>query len=322
MGVRIYLCISIDCECDKGPGWVCRRPLSFVGVTEGMAERLHPLFQRYAAKPTYLLSAEVMRDERSVNWLRKISDQAELGSHLHGEFVDPDAFVPVVTSAFQRDYPLEIERLKMANLTALFCDTFDRSPRAYRAGRFGLGANSLEILQSQGYWVDCSVTPYADWGNVGGPSFRGAPTQPYWPHYEQPERPRSSALPTDLLEVPVTMRPSRFAALPFVGRHVSGRWLRPTWGSADSLLSVAKQEIERSALAGRQLIVLNCMFHNVEVVPGVSPYAGNETAARSILKKLEELLKFAAREAISVIGLTDLRDIMVSAASSARPWPR
>ena len=158
--MKIYLCISIDCECDKGIGWVCRQPLSFSGVAEGLARRLHPLFLQYAAKPTYLLSAEVMRDEQSVNWLRKISNQAELGSHLHGEFVDPGAFIPVVTSAFQRDYSPEIEALKMANLTSLFTEAFGRPPRSFRAGRFGIGRFSLEILQNLGYRVDSSVTPH------------------------------------------------------------------------------------------------------------------------------------------------------------------
>ena len=308
--MKIYLCISIDCECDKGIGWVCRQPLSFSGVAEGLARRLHPLFLQYAAKPTYLLSAEVMRDEQSVNWLRKISNQAELGSHLHGEFVDPGAFIPVVTSAFQRDYSPEIEALKMANLTSLFTEAFGRPPRSFRAGRFGIGRFSLEILQNLGYRVDSSVTPHVGWEGVGGPSFPSAPTQPYWPNYDRPELPRTTAAANDILEIPVTILPSTLAAIPFVGKHASGRWLRPTWGSATSLLSVAKQEIDSAVATGRKSIVLNCMFHNVEVLPGTSPYARNELAARSILDKLEALLKFATRESISVVGLSDVREIM------------
>jgi hypothetical protein len=311
--MKIYLCISIDCECDKGPGWICRRPLSFNGVMEGMMQRLHPLFLQYRAKPTYLLSAEVMRDERSASWLATTSGEAELGSHLHGEFVDPDSFTPTITSAFQCNYPPEIEARKMANITALFRSVFGRPPRAFRAGRFGIGPHSLGILHREGYWVDSSVTPYADWRSAGGPSFRGAPTQPYWPKYSRPEQPQANSRPTDILEIPVTMRASRIAALPFVGGRASGRWLRPTWGSAASLVSVAKEEIDRSVRSGDRPVVLNCMFHNVEVVPGVSPYAANEAAARSILKKVEELLRFAAREAIPVIGLSELREIISGA---------
>ena len=294
MSPKIYLCVSIDCECDKGAGWACRRPLSFDGVAEGMAKRLHPLFLQYAAKPTYLVSAEVLRDERSVNWLQRISSQAELGTHLHGEFVEPDSFVPAVASAFQRDYSPEIETLKMMNLTKIFNEAFGRPPRSFRAGRFGIGTNSLEILHKLGYWVDCSVTPHVSWENVGGPSFRGAPTQPYRPQYGRREQSHTTSAANDILEAPVTIRPSRLAAVPIFGKYASARWLRPTWGSAASLLSIAQEEIESSRSSNQKAIMLNCMFHNVEVVPNLSPYASNEAAARSILKRLEELLKFAA----------------------------
>ena len=59
---RVVLCVSIDCECDKGPGWRTRRPLTYEGVIVGIRERLHPLFRSFGARPTYLLSPELLRD--------------------------------------------------------------------------------------------------------------------------------------------------------------------------------------------------------------------------------------------------------------------
>src|SRR5688500_17746239 len=107
---RAYLCVTIDTECDKGKAWKTRRPLAFEGIHEGVAQRLQPLFAEYRAKPTYLLSPEVMRDERSVELFRRLAPNVALGTHLHGELAEPDAFEPEVTSVFQRDYPPEIER--------------------------------------------------------------------------------------------------------------------------------------------------------------------------------------------------------------------
>ncbi|HSO34771.1 MAG TPA: hypothetical protein VLT33_19690, partial [Labilithrix sp.] len=77
---RAYLCVTIDTESDKGKGWRSRRPLSFEGVTDGVVKRLHPLFERFGAKPTYLLSPEVMRDEASVAVFRRIAQSCELGT--------------------------------------------------------------------------------------------------------------------------------------------------------------------------------------------------------------------------------------------------
>ncbi len=57
-------------------------------------------------------------------------------------------------------------------------------------------------------------------------------------------------------------------------------------------------------------MILNAMFHNVEITPNTSPYAENESAARAILDRLGALLAFAKRESISVIGLGDVPEIV------------
>ena len=177
---RAYLCVSIDTECDKGKGWLSKRPMSFDGVHDGILERIHPLFAEFGAKPTYLLSPEVLRDERCVEALRTIEPSSELGTHLHGEYAEPGAFEPDMTQHFQRDYAPELEREKLTYLTDLFIRAFGHQPRSFRAGRFGIGPSSIPILESLGYTVESSVTPHVDWSSAGaaGLSFVGAPTQP------------------------------------------------------------------------------------------------------------------------------------------------
>lgn len=99
----VYLCTSIDCECDKGPGWRLQKPLAFAGVLQGIRQRLQPLFRRYRMKPTYLLSPEVIRDARALETIARLEGNAELGTHLHGELAEPGSFEPDVTTVFQRD---------------------------------------------------------------------------------------------------------------------------------------------------------------------------------------------------------------------------
>src|SRR4051812_34520738 len=69
---RAYLCVSIDTECDKGKGWRSRRPMSFEGVRDGVVKRLQPLFAERGAKPTYLLSPEVLRDPQCIETFRAL----------------------------------------------------------------------------------------------------------------------------------------------------------------------------------------------------------------------------------------------------------
>ncbi len=306
-----YLCVGIDTECDKGAGWRCERPLAYAGILEGVAGRLQPLFRQHRAKATYLLSPEVMRDEASVEALRRLDGDHELGTHLHGEFAEPGRYEPDVTAVFQRDYAPDVERQKLVDTTDLFIRAFGHQPRSFRAGRFGIGPNTVGILESLGYVVESSVTPFMDWSSSGAPglAFPNAPTQPYRPDPASP----GDVGDADLLEVPVTIRRRWVNALPVVGAHVDPAWLRPTRSRASTLVRIAQAEIaEARARDPERPVILNAMLHNVEIVAGKSPYAATEDAACRILDNLGGLLAFARREGIPVIGLGDVPEVLAA----------
>jgi hypothetical protein len=303
----VFLCVSIDCECDKGPAWRTRRPLRFDGVHVGIGERLHPVFRRFGATPTYLLSPELLRDAACVEKLASL-DACELGTHLHGELAPPDDFEPEVTSALQRDYPPDVEDAKLSWLTATFRACFGRAPTSFRAGRFGVGPSTMGILERLGYAVDSSVTPFVDWSGVSrGLSFAGSPAQPYHPDRSDPARRGSSPV----LEVPVTIRPSALARVPLLGKRVEARWLRPTRNDARELVAVARDAIEDARRARPAApVVLNAMLHNVEVVAGTSPYAATDAHARQIVDRLAGLLDFARSAGIAFARLSDVPQIL------------
>jgi hypothetical protein len=252
----------------------------------------------------------VLRDARSLEVLVREGRDADLGTHLHGEYAEPGAFDPEVTTAFQRDYPPEVEAAKLSSLTDAFRCAFARAPGSFRAGRFGVGPRSLGILESLGYTVDSSVTPLVSWEREGarGLSFRSAPTQPYRPSRVSPGEP--GAGDCRVLEVPVTIRPHPLAWIPVLGRAAAPRWLRPSRMGEAPLVGVAIEEITAARLANpRRPVVLNAMFHNVEVIAGASPYAATEAMARAILGRVSALLAFAARESIRVVGLGDVAEL-------------
>lgn len=305
---RAYLCVSIDTECDKGPAWRSRRPLAFQGVHVGIMERLHPLFTSFGGKPTYLLSPEVVRDDQSAEQLKSLNGSCELGAHLHGEYAEPGAWEPEVTQDFQRDYEGDVEHQKLTYLTDQFISAFQYQPVSFRAGRFGIGPRTIGSLERLGYSVESSVTPNVNWSDKSpGLSFEGAPTQPYRPDQENPAKVGNSTL----IEVPVTIRRRLLNALPGIGRHVEPRWLRPTWMTGDALVRLAEDEIAeaRRTQPGRP-VILNAMLHNNEIVPAASPYASSETEAKVILDRLRELLAYAHREQIAIVGLGDVPEIL------------
>ncbi|MCL2778766.1 MAG: hypothetical protein FWD73_12260 [Polyangiaceae bacterium] len=306
---RVYLCVSIDTECDKGKDWRSKAPMGYRGIHNGITERLQPLFASFGAKPTYLLSPEIMRNEPCVEALRRVASSCELGTHLHGEYAEPGAFEPEVTKDFQRNYPPHIEQQKIKYLTDRFKCAFDRKPMSFRAGRFGIGPHTIGILEHLGYTVESSVTPHMDWGTSGAPglAFPNAPTQPYRPDRICPGRPGSA----QILEVPITIRKRWLNALPLVGSRIDPRWLRPSRGSAKALITLAENEITSAQQnAPRRPVILNAMLHNVEVVPNLSPYAASEREARGILTRLYALLSWASKQGVAVVGLGDVPEIL------------
>ena len=318
--LRPILCVTIDCERDKGPGWRARRPQSFTGVHQGIGERLDPLFRHFGVKPTYLLSPEVMRDDAAAECIARLPGSAERGTHLHAEYIGPDLDDDAESLIFQAALPPAQERAKLEALTQLFTRTFGERPRSFRAGRFGIGAASLGILADLGYRVDSSVTPFVDWTGAGpgAPSFARAPTAAYRPDPRAPgTAPRTATAIAAasgagaVWEIPLTIRPRLWHRQPlargFLQRRLRHRWLRPSWGSARALIGLAR-EVGRESSAAPP--IWNVMFHNVEVVAGASPYARDEEEARAILDRLAALLAFAREAGARSVGLADVPGLL------------
>ncbi len=313
---RPVLCVTIDCERDKGPSWRVRRPATFHGIHEGLGARLAPLFRQYGVKPTYLLSPEVMRDDAAATCIAQAARGAELGTHLHAEYVGPDLDEEAESSTFQAALAPAVERAKIEALTSLFVHTFGTRPRSFRAGRFGIGDASLGILADLGYTVDSSVTPFVDWSGAGpgAPNFRQAPFIPYHPDPHAP----AVAGNGPVWEIPVTIRPRFAHRLPimsrFLARRLRPRWLRPSWGSAAALIDLARdvwnEEPARPGAARVAPPIWNVMFHNVEVVAGASPYSATEDKAQAILRRLAQLLGFARAAGARSVGLADLPGLL------------
>src|SRR5205823_3568889 len=139
------LMVTIDTEVDKDRAWRISDPPSFSSVIQGVPDVLSPLFDEFGVVPTYLLSPEVIEDRESAAVLGELGDRAELGTHLHAEFVEPErtlrreVMAGQPTEAVQCAYPPEVERAKLKSLTDLFTATFGQRPTAFRAARYGLG---------------------------------------------------------------------------------------------------------------------------------------------------------------------------------------
>ncbi|BAU47910.1 deacetylase [Sulfurifustis variabilis] len=288
---KVLLLVTIDTECDHDPSWVRSKPLAFRSVTEGVPDRLQPVFRAAGAAPTYLLTIEVLEDRESVEALRRLDGRFELGTHLHSAFVEPEKkfhdYAGVDSPDFQCHCRPEIEHAKLANLTRAFEDGFGYRPVSFRAGRFGAGPNTIASLERLGYLVDTSVTPHMLWRHPDGDvDYRAAPAQPYFPQRGSIVR-EGNGDASSVLEIPVTMK----------RRWLRGpRWFRPWFSSVAAMKDVAREQLAR--FRDRRVVVLNMMFHSMEVIPKASPYPQNEDEVRRFLDDLAAVLQWCAGEGV------------------------
>jgi hypothetical protein len=299
------LVVSIDTEVDSNPSWRISNPPRFSSVVSGIPNVLAPLFHRFGVVPTYLLSPEVIEDQACVETLLKQS-RAELGTHLHADFVEPERRLSLETmggqtnSSLQGEFSREVELAKLRNLTELFQNAFGRAPTSFRSGRYGLTPHTLEGLADLGYKVDSSVTPGLIWDySSGALDYR-----------EWSVGQRLVQTPAGpIVELPLSIMPASPLApivrdLPRLPRAVFGkllrpfsqfRWLRPSWHSGAELIRYCE-------LSNEDILVM--MFHSVEVVEGGSPYSKTGADVARILRALSQLFEYCGKQGWRFSGMT------------------
>jgi phosphopantetheinyl transferase (holo-ACP synthase) len=289
----IYLVITIDVEPDCSHNWRLSNPLRFDGIKIGIKERLQPLFNKYGIIPVYLINNIVLEDKESVDLFKNLEGRFELGTHLHPEFIEPDKSVTNYAGSIMKAdccfYPPAVEFEKINNITELFRRQFSYQPLSFRAGRFAAKENTFRSLTELGYKVDTSVTPHVYWNDETHSqpiNYLNSSEEPYW-------------INEKILEVPVSIYRG------FLGRLI---WLRPTFLNDRQLCKVFNALVRSQK--DRKDIVLNMMFHNVEVMPLLSPYAKTESDCRKYLTRLERFFVFCKQQNVVSVNLSSVYDIM------------
>jgi len=144
--------------------------------------RAHEIFDPLGVKPAYLMDQAIVDCDKSRDFFMQLHKQGccDIGAHLHGWLTPPyDEEVNDVNS-FQCNLPYELEYQKIKNLRNSINDRFGFQPKVFKAGRYGIGSSTYEILNELGFRVDCSVVPFTNYRNIGGSNFYGLPDKPFW----------------------------------------------------------------------------------------------------------------------------------------------
>lgn len=145
--------------------------------------------------PVYLVDWPISTSQQAIEILRPAAaaGKAEIGVQLHPWVNPPHTEEVNARNSFAGNLPYELERAKLLRLRDEIERAFGVNPLIYRAGRYGTGPRTAEILREAGIAIDTSVRSNFDYSAQDGPDYSAHPLVPYW---VGPDR--------ALLELPVT----------------------------------------------------------------------------------------------------------------------
>ncbi len=300
----VLLMVSIDTEEDN---WYrSRKAVTLENISE--LRRLAAFFECLGVRPTYFTSYAVATDLRAAAVMREVGDsgRAEIAAHLHPWNTPPltEAFVP--RNSMLNNLPAELQLTKLQRLTAALEEAFGFTPRAFRAGRYGLGRDTVAALVRCGYRVDSSVTPFVNWEDVDdGPTFFGAPLSVY---RLSPSRDVRHPDPDgDLLEIPLSsgfcrgpvrlwdparrfldaapLRQVRLAGQAALTGLLKRTVLSPELASVNEMLALSSRLLEQGVRH------LQLSWHSPSLKPGLSPYTATAADVARLYASVEAYLE-------------------------------
>ena len=236
-------------------------------------------------------------------WMER--GECAIGTQLH-PWVNPPHDEEVFTfNSFTGNLPRALERAKINDLTDTIEAAFGRRPNVYRAGRYGVGPNTAELLEEAGYAADVSVRALFDYSDEGGPDFSHVQPRPY--------RVGGDAL----VELPLgaayvgRLRARGRGLYRAAGRLPRGRGLLSRAGLLDRVALTPEGVKLADALAAVRALAddgvrwFSLSFHSPSVEPGHTPYVRTAEDLRRFHAWWDGMLDFFAAQGIAPASIEE-----------------
>jgi len=305
--------VLIDAEEDFD--W--QRPVHGVAYNVGCMRHLSDLqaiLGAYGAVPTYLLTYPVLQDATIVAALRGrlARGQCQVGIQLHTWVTPPFGEAAEVKNSFAANLSAEREEQKLIALMALFQQCFGEPPKVFRAGRYGLGPHTPELLEKHGFLIDTSLAPCTSFGDEEGPDFSTDDFRAFW-----------FGRSRKLLELPLcrsivgwgggaAARAYRWLAASRTPRHVLPGML--AWSRCAERITLSPEGNDAVAvgrlvasLLGRGQRVLALSLHSSSLSIGQNPYVRTKAELHGFYVQLSAILDMlVARHGVRFAASLDL----------------
>jgi hypothetical protein len=265
--------------------------------------RAHEILDPLGIVPTYVVDYPVATDPAAADFLRSLkeSKRAEIGCHLHPWVTPPHEEEINRRNSYHCNLSPELERAKVETITRAVEAAFGERPTIFKAGRYGFGRNTKEVLIELGFEVDCSQVPFTDFSADHGPDFSRIGPDPYWLDEGQ-----------TLLEVPLTV--GFFGRAPQLGPplrklfdsagaerlRLPGILARTSLVSRSRLtpegVSAEEQCALIAAMVRRGHKTFSLTYHSPSLAPGHTPYVRTREELDGFLARLKTVLLYFREE--------------------------
>lgn len=275
-GQRVLLTIDTEEEFDWG-GEFSKTGYGLDHVTR--LAKFQEFCENLEIVPVYLVDWPIATSGEAIEILRPAAaaGKAEIGVQLHPWVNPPHQEEINPHNSFAGNLPFELERAKLLRLSEQIERAFSINPLIYRAGRYGLGPRTADILGEAGIAVDTSVRSNFDYSAHYGPDYSAHPLWPYWVSGER-----------GLLELPVT---TVFWGIlrqqgPMLHRLLRSQprllGILSRLGLLEKIALTPEGVTLEEALRGIDIAVDDALpvivlsFHSPSLVPGHTPYVRSE----------------------------------------------
>jgi hypothetical protein len=277
--------------------------------------RYIPEFQNMAeshgVEPCYLVDWPIVDTADSAEIMAKLlaGGKCAIGTQLH-PWVNPPFEEEVNTrNSFVANLPVDLQRAKLHALTDKIESAVGQRPVVYRAGRYGIGPDTANLLIEAGYKVDTSVRPYFDYSAEEGPDFRRHNPFPAWagPRGELLNLPLSVAYVGQLRKLgPAISRFSRKRPVTLSALSRSGMLSRIALTPEDMPAPDVKNAIDALLRDGH--CYMSFSFHSPSVAPGHTPYVRNSAELSDFYRWWDVVLNYLAQRGVEPASIQTVID--------------
>ena len=307
--------VTVDTE--EGFDW--DQPLSRVDHTLTAIPALRDgqqFFEKAGVVPLYFTDYPVVQSDEALDILLPAvqAGTAEIGSHLHPWVTPPFSESVNSHNSYAGTLPQDQEAAKIKTITDAIIARFGTHPKAYRAGRYGIGGNTAQLLAQLGYRCDSSIRPLFDYRKDGGPDFRRARNTPYW----MEEADSLIELPLSVSYVGWAGRAQKIKIAHFLEHNEA---LRPFAARARLLnripltpegipAAMACRAIDNLVAEGAQILVMS--FHSPSLAVGHTPYVQNDRDLTQFYAWFATVFDHCAKRGIAPASLAQILDSVSS----------